>query len=56
MGKINSLLLDIQEQLVRNELSFYEIARIYNVPLSWVKEAYDSLYENSPDPYYEEVE
>ena len=56
MGKIKSLLLDIQEQLVRNELSFYEIARIYNVPLSWVKEAYDALEEETPDPYGAEVE
>lgn len=56
MGRINSLLLDIQEQLVRNELSFYEIARIYNVPLNWVKEAYDAMENESPDPYCLEVE
>lgn len=51
MGRINSLLLDIQEHLTQTNLSLCEIARIYNVPLCWVEEAYASLETESPDPY-----
>lgn len=39
MSKFSSLLIDLEAEVVRGELSRYEIALKYNVPLSWVEEA-----------------
>lgn len=42
---MRDLIIDIQDEIAREVLSFPEIARKYEVPLSWVNEAWDMLCE-----------
>ena len=39
MSKFTSVMIDLEAEVVRGELSRYEIAVKYNVPQSWVEEA-----------------
>lgn len=64
MSKIKDLLILIQEDIAMEVLSFAEIARKHEVPLSWVREAWTLLCEQEqeqesahypdPDNWYEE--
>ena len=52
---MRDLIIDIQEEIERGQLSFQEIARKFNVPLNWVDIAHGELmqcYMN--DSWYEE--
>lgn len=43
MSAMSDLLIDIQDELEKGELSFDQIATKYEVPVSWVDEAYNQL-------------
>lgn len=49
MSAMNSLVFQIQNEILRGELSFAEIARAFSVPMSWVDEACQDLAEQSFD-------
>jgi len=49
MGQINSLMIDIQNDLIDNFLSFAQIAQKHKVPLNWVNSAWDMLCEQEAD-------
>ena len=52
MSKMANLILDIQDDIAEGLLSFQEIATKYQVPLSWVDEAWTELtdrYDESMD-------
>jgi hypothetical protein len=51
MSKIGELMLDIQTELLREELSFEEIARMFNVPVAWVAEAADQYTRDSSERF-----
>ena len=53
MGKINSLLLDIQDMIEQNVFSYGEIARIMKVDLTWVYEIAKSMQDSSNFAYDE---
>jgi hypothetical protein len=48
MSKIGDLLISIQDDLNEGKLSAQEIADRYEVPLSWVDEAFMSLEYTEP--------
>ncbi len=43
MSQLRDLVQDLQDEVERGELSFPEIANKYEVPLSWVYEAHESV-------------
>ena len=43
MGAMSNLMVQIQNEILRGELSFSQIAEAFNVPLRWVNEAADEL-------------
>jgi len=47
MTRMRDLLIDVQDAIEQNILSFHEIARVYNVPLQFVKDAYDLLRDSN---------
>ena len=48
MSKMGDLLISIQDDLNEGKLSAYEIAAKYEVPLSWVDEAFMALQYDEP--------
>jgi hypothetical protein len=40
---MSDLLIDIQDDVERGELTYQQIAEKYNIPLDWVKDAVASL-------------
>lgn len=46
---MNSLMIDIQNELLNGELSFQEIARLFDVPVDWVESAAKELNEQDYD-------
>lgn len=40
---LSDLMIDLQDEIALGVLSFAEIARKYEVPLSWVNDAWDQL-------------
>lgn len=46
---IRNLIIDLQEEIQLGVLSFQEIARKYEVPTSWVNEAWDMLCEQEAE-------
>lgn len=57
---MRDLIISLQEELSLGVLSFSEIARKYEVPTSWVQEAWDLLCEQEEDiespAYHDELE
>jgi len=49
MSKIGNLMIDLQDEIERGELTFRQIAAKYEVPLSWVDEAAAELAEQYND-------
>lgn len=58
MGTLKSLVADIQEEIQLGVLSFAAIAQKYEVPMSWVNEAWEELCEQEAqsEPYHDELE
>ena len=55
MSRMSELHLDLQKELARGELSFYEIAEKYEIPVHWVEEVAVSMSdyffeEDTPTP------
>lgn len=48
MAAIKDLLTDIQDDLLAGKLSAFEIATKYEVPLSWVDEAFMMMEFDEP--------
>ena len=46
---MRDLIIDLQEEIQLGVLSFAEIARKYEVPVSWVAEAWDMLCEQEAE-------
>jgi hypothetical protein len=42
---MSNLILDLQDEICSSNLNFQEIAEKHSVPVSWVQEAYDMLFE-----------
>lgn len=57
---MSDLMIDLQNEVRLGALSFQEIARKYEVPASWVQEAWDQLceqeYAEEQSAYYDEFE
>lgn len=51
MSRMSDLFISIQDDIEQGILSFQQIARKYDVPMSWVNDAWDALCEQ-----YEEEE
>ena len=55
MSKIGDLMISLQEAIEAGDMTFDQIAAYYEVPLSWVEEAYEQLceaafeYDGQPD-------
>lgn len=45
MSKIKDVMFDLQEAVMRGNLSFSEIASLYDVPLNWVYVALTEVLE-----------
>lgn len=56
---MRDLIIDIQNDILLGILGFADIARKYEVPVSWVNEAWDMLCEQeaqaAPDSYLESM-
>ena len=46
---MRDLIIDIQEEIILGVLSFAEIAQKYEVPMSWVNQAWDILCEQEAE-------
>ena len=56
MSKMGNLMIDIQDEIERGELSFQQIADRFEVPLSWVDEAARELAEQySQEDYWDDA-
>lgn len=56
MGKIKNLVIDIQTEIERGEMSFSEIANCFEVPYSWVEEVAQGMDNDYDDePYMDAV-
>lgn len=57
---MRDLIIDIQDEIALGALSFAQIAQKYEVPVSWVQEAWDLLCEREADieqpTYHDELE
>lgn len=51
MSRMADIIIDIQDELSIGELSFAEVARKYEVPVSWVYEAARMMNEELNDEY-----
>jgi DNA-directed RNA polymerase specialized sigma subunit len=51
MNRIGELMEDIQRELLREELTFEEIARMFDVPVSWVREASEQYMRDSNERF-----
>lgn len=49
MSKMSDLLIDIQDEIQLGVLSFPQIARKYDVPLSWVTDTWEGLCEQEAE-------
>ena len=61
MSKMSDLLIDIQDEIELGVLSFPQIARKYDVPLSWVTDTWEGLCEQEAEAeqyagYHDELE
>ena len=45
MSKMKDVMIDLQEAVIRGNLSFSEIASLYGVPLNWVYLALTEVLE-----------
>ena len=45
MSAMSDLMTSIQEEVEKGELSFFEIAELFEVPLEWVLEAVNQMNE-----------
>lgn len=45
MSKIKDILIDLQSEIVRDEMTYEEIARAYGVSIEWVYDAASLLEE-----------
>lgn len=52
MGKFKNLIIDIQAEIERGEMSFSEIANYFEVPYSWVEEVAQELAAQYDDENY----
>ena len=51
MSKMNALIIEIQEEIEKGELSFRQIADKFEVPFEWVDEAARELTEMYGDEF-----
>ena len=56
MSRMSELVIDIQDDIELGELSFAEIAKKHNVPLSWIDEVATEMMNYPQDSYDESMD
>ncbi len=56
MSAMSQLAMELEEAVARGDLSFEEIARMFEVPRQWVVDAASDLFEGPQDVSYDHLE